>query len=297
LIGAPPIPAAKQAPAARAPRAAEEQLGTLEHRGCRLAYRLAGQGPPVLLVQGTGLHGEGWRPQVEGLVDRHRCLWFDNRGVGASVPAGAKITIEQMAEDAVALMDAAGFADAHVVGHSLGGVVAQQVALAARGRVRSLSLLCTMARGRDALSLSPSMLWLGLRTYVGTRRARRRAFLEMVVPPATLGREDRDGLAERLAPLFGHDLADHPPVVMKQLAALRAFDATPRLAELAGISTMVLVAALDRIARPELGRALAGGIPGARLVELADAAHGVPLEQPERVNALLAAHFQAADRG
>ena len=122
----------------------------VEHRGCALSYAVRGEGPPVLLIQGVGVHGSAWRPQVEALSARYRCLSFDNRGLGRSQPRGAALSVEQMAEDAQALMDAQGWDSAHVVGHSLGGLIAQHLALSARARVRSLSLLCTFSRGRDA---------------------------------------------------------------------------------------------------------------------------------------------------
>jgi len=111
------------------------------------------------------------------------------------------------------------------------------------------------------------------------------------MPPDVLAAADRDALAERLAPVFGHDLGDQPPVVMKQVAAMRAYDATPRLAELAGLPTLVASAEHDRIAPPALGRALAAGIPGARYVEIAGASHGVPILCAERINGLLREHF------
>jgi pimeloyl-ACP methyl ester carboxylesterase len=265
---------------------------TVEHRGCRLAYAVRGDGPPVVFIQGTGLHGGGWQPQVNELAAQYRCLTFDNRGMAASQPPGAPITVEQMAEDTLALMDAEGWDSAHLVGHSLGGLIALHLALSARARVRSLSLLCTFARGRDATQLSWGMFWLGLRTYLGTRRMRRRAFTEMVLPPNLPA--DRDAWAERLAPLFGHDLADHPPVVMKQLAAIRAYDATPQLGKLAGLPTLVVGAGHDRIARPEVVRALAAGIPGSRLVEFPDAAHGVTIQCAGEINALLHEHLSRA---
>ena len=265
----------------------------VEHRGCRLTYRVQGDGPRVLFIQGSGVHGDGWRPQVETLAKQYRCLSFDNRGMGASQPSGAAITVEQMAEDALVLMDAQGWESAHVVGHSLGGLVALQLALSARARIRSLSLLCTFARGRDATRLSWGMFWLGLRTYLGTRRMRRRAFTQLVLPPALL--MDRDTWAERLAPIFGHDLADHPPVVMKQLAAMRAYDATPQLPKLAGLPTLVVGARYDCIARPEVVRALASSLAGCRLVEFDDAAHGVTIQCADRINALLHGQFSAVE--
>jgi pimeloyl-ACP methyl ester carboxylesterase len=270
---------------------ATDEHGTIEHRGCKLAYWSRGGGPPVLFVQGVGVHGGGWRPQVDGLADRFRCVWFDNRGVGLSQPVGGPLTVDQMADDARAVLDALGIASAHLVGHSLGGLVALNLALSTRERVRSLSLFCTFARGKDATRLTLAMLWIGTRTRIGTRRMRRRAFLELVLSPGELASADRDALAAELAPLFGHDLADHPAVEMAQLRAMGRSDATPRLGELAALPTLVVSAAHDRIARPASGRSIAAGVPGARYVEIADAAHGLPLRQPARVNALLAEHL------
>jgi pimeloyl-ACP methyl ester carboxylesterase len=244
------------------------------------------------LIQGVGVAGSGWRPQVEALADRYTCLSFDNRGMGASQPFGCAITVEQMADDVRAIMDAEGWGAAHVVGHSLGGLVALHLALAHRPRVRSLSLLCTFADGRIPTRMTPKMLWLGIRSRIGPRRARRRAFLRFVMPPDALRNPaDTDALAAELAPLFGHDLADQPPVTMKQFGAMKRYDATNRLNELAGLPTLVVSAAHDPIAPPSAGRAIAAGIPGARYVEISDASHGVPIHRADRINALLLEHF------
>ena len=267
----------------------------VEHKGCRLTYRVRGEGPPVLMIQGVGLHGDGWLPQVDGLAGEYRCLTFDNRGMGRSQPLGEPLSVAQMAEDALVLLDAQGWDSAHVMGHSLGGLIALHLALTVRERVRSLALLCTFARGSVATSLSPRMFWIGLRTRVGPRRSRRRAFLEMIMPPSTLAEIDRDAVAESLIPIFGHDLADQPPIVMKQLAAMRVYDATPRLGELAGLPTLVVSAAYDPIAPPTAGRVLAAGIPQARYVEIADASHGVPIQQADRINTMLREHLAQAE--
>ncbi len=262
----------------------------LDHDGCRLVFAVRGAGEPVLWIQGVGVHGDGWMPQVEALAERYRCLWFDNRGVAQSQPVAGKLSVERMAGDALALLNAAGMDRAHIVAHSLGGLVALHLALQARARVRSLSLLCTFANGR-AVGASARMIWLGTRTRLGTRRMRRAAFLEMVIPPESLASADRDALAAKLAPVFGHDLADHPGVEMEQLAAMRTYDVTPRLAELAGMPTLVVSAAHDPVAPPALGRAIATGIPGSRYVELDGGSHGVPIQAPERINALLLDHL------
>ena len=136
-------------------------------------------------------------------------------------------------------------------------MIAQQIALDQPGRVRSLSLLCTSARGADSTDMSPKLVWLGLRSRVGTRRMRRGAFVEIVMPAAYIASENRQALAERLAPIIGHDLADTPSIVMPHLSALKRFDSTARLASLAAIPTLVLSAAHDIIFPPRCGRALA----------------------------------------
>ena len=124
-------------------------------------------------------------------------------------------------------------------------------------------------------------------------RMRRRAFTEFVVPPEAMDGIDRDAWAERLRPLFGHDLADHPPVVLKQLAAMNRYDASPRLHLLAGLPTLVVGAAHDRIARLAGVRALAAGIAGSRLVVFDMASHGVTIQRAEAINALLEEHFHS----
>lgn len=260
------------------------------------AWDSRGRGAAVLWIQGVGVHGAGWAPQVDVLASRWRCLTFDHRGVGRSAAPKGRIEVDSMVDDAVAVLDAAGERSAHVVGHSLGGLVALGLASRAQERVRSLALLCTFANGREGGS-SARMMWIGLRTRVGTRAMRRRAFLEIVLPPATRARGDLEGWAQRLAPLFGHDLADHPAVEMRQLAAMRACDQTAALAKLEYLPALVVSARHDPIAPPKLGRKLAAGLARSRYVELADAAHGAPIEHAERVNALIEEHLRAASAG
>ena len=272
----------------------------MQFGGCSFVYKVVGEGEPVVLIQGVGLHGDGWLPQTDALRSRYRCLTFDNRGMGRSQPAGGPITVEQMVWDTLAVMDAAGFhGDVHLVGHSMGGAIAQAIALRCPERVKSLALLCTSARGADATRLSWQLMQVGIRTRVGTRRMRRMAFLEIIMPPEYLAIQDRDALAEKLAPLIGHDLADTPPIAMRQLDALRRFDATGAISRLAGIPTLVLSARHDIIFPPQYGRALAGGIPGSQYVEVADAGHGVPIQLSGVVNEALYNCFQnssASDR-
>ncbi len=172
--------------------------------------------------------GEAWQPQVAALVEQHRVLYFDNRGTGKSLPLQDALSIEHMASDARALMDHVGWDAAHVAGHSMGGVMAHQLALDAPERVLSLALLCTFSRGKDAARLTPDIAWMGLRTRIGTRRMRRNVFLELIMPQAYLAGTDRDRLADRLAQLIGRNLADQPAIAMKQLRAMACHDSCDR---------------------------------------------------------------------
>jgi aminoacrylate hydrolase len=264
---------------------------SLQAAGARLSYLRSGTGAAVLLIQGVGVVGEGWRPQMDQLGARFDLVAFDNRGIGLSEPGKGKLTIEAMASDALAIMDAEKIDRFHLVGHSMGGLIAQEVALSAPQRISSLALLCTFAAGKQGSRPTLGMLGTALRARIGTRAARRNAFLELVMPPSYLESVDRAQLAHDLQPFFGHDLADQPPIVMRQLRAMSGYDAGDRLAALGSIRTLVVSATADRIARPAYGRALAAAIPGAAFVEIADAGHGVTIQRAPEINALLEAHF------
>ena len=177
----------------------------------------------------------------------------------------------------------------------MGGLIAQHIALTHPKRATSLSLLCTFLRGAQGSTPTLGMLPTAIRSRVGTRRMRRHAFLELIMPPAALQGLDRDTIAERFAVLFGRDLADQDPITMTQLRCMGRYDVSARLAELSTIPTVVVSATHDRIARPAYGRALAEAIPGARFVEFADAGHALPIQCAPQINELLAEHFLRAD--
>ena len=266
-------------------------MPTASSHGATIHYTTSGAGPAVLLIQGVGAIGRAWQPQIDALASSRTVLAFDNRGIGDSSPGMAPLSIEAMAADALAVADAMGTTTFDVVGHSMGGVIAQEVALSAPSRVRSLSLLCTFARGAQGARLSWDLLVAGLRSRLGPRSARRRAFVELVMTREYLARVDRSALDATLSDLFGRDLADQPAIVMPQLTAMARYDALDRLPSLAPIPTLVVSATHDRIALPAFGRQLAAAIPGARYVEIADAGHAVPIQCADRVNALLAGHI------
>lgn len=269
-------------------------MPTIATTRARIQYWTTGHGPAVVLVQGAGVIGEGWRPQIDALKDRYTVVWIDNRGIGQSALTSGALTIEDMAADVLAVVDAEGLQQFHLVGHSMGGLIAQQVALSAPARVRSLALLCTFLKGRQGATMSLPLLVTALRSRIGTRRMRRHAFVELVMPAAYLATIDRDQLCEGLQGLFGRDLADQPSIVLQQVRAMAKFDASARLPQLSGIPAVVVSAEHDRIARPEYGRALAAAIPGATFLELTGAGHAVTIQCAGDVNAVLQRHLAEA---
>lgn len=268
-------------------------MPTIATRNARVQYWKTGSGPAVVLVQGAGVIGEGWRPQIDALRDRYTVIWIDNRGIGQSVITTGPLTVEDMAADVLAVADAEGLDAFHLAGHSLGGLVAQQVALTAPRRVRSLALLCTFLKGKQGATMSLPVLLIAIRSRIGTKRMRRHAFVELVMPGAYLASVNRDELCEGLQGLFGRDLADQPPIVMQQVRAMAKFDASARLGALAGIPTLVMSAEQDRIARPEYGRALGAAIPGSTFIEYPAAGHAATIQCAAQVNDLLLRHLSA----
>jgi aminoacrylate hydrolase len=262
--------------------------------GARIAYERTGAGPAVILVQGVGVIGRGWTPQVGALSASHTVITIDNRGIGASTAGDAPLTIETMAADVLAVADAERIDRFHLAGHSMGGVIAQQIALTARSRVLTLALLCTFLRGRQGATMSAGLLLAALRARMGTRRMRRHAFLDIILPAGYLAGRDREVICREMGSLFGRDLADSPAILMRQLRAMSRFDASSRLGKLAGLPTLVLSASQDRIALPQYGRALASAIPGAVYVEVPDAGHAVTIHAAAAVNDLLSRHVRAA---
>ncbi len=260
------------------------QLQYFEHKSCRLAYRVQGEGTPVVFIQGTGVHGDGWQPQIDAFMHDYACLSFDNRGMAKSQASSELLSVELMMSDTLALMNHLGWQKAHIVGHSLGGLIALALALNFPNKIKSLALLCSFSRGKDATKLNPWLLQIGMRMRIGTAKYRRRAFVDMVMP--SMPKEEKDKWAKDLAAIFGYDLAQQPKIVYKQLKAMNNYDASPHLDALRGLPSLVLAASEDKVAPPKLGKDLAQRLD-APYYEIANAAHGVTISHANEVNTYL----------
>jgi len=258
-----------------------------------ISYTDTGQGPVVLFVQGVGLEGRAWSPQTRALARDHRCISFDNRGLGASRGDTRALSVEHMARDALGLLDALRVERAHVVGHSLGGVIAQRLALIAPERISSLSFMCTFAGGRDLLRPSLRLIWLGMRARFGSTRARRLAFARLIMPDAYLAARGAEAVMAELEDIFGRPLWQGPAIADAQLRALRAHDERDQLPRLAALRCVVLSGRLDPIATHAANAALAASLQAQHHV-WDDASHALPIQHASAVNEVLRGHFAAA---
>ncbi len=164
--------------------------------GTRLHYDVFGprHGEPLLMIQGLGADSRGWLRQRRALGSRFRCIVFDNRGAGHSDHPPAPYDLEVMAADALAVLDAAGVERAHVMGASMGGILAQIIAVRHPERIRSLVLACTACRHhtwrRELLAeWAETAATQGMGTF--TRQAVRWLHRPPVPPPVLAGRGPR----------------------------------------------------------------------------------------------------------
>jgi 3-oxoadipate enol-lactonase len=259
--------------------------------------RTGSTGPRVLLVMGLASPGAAWAPQRAALEADHQLLSFDHRGVGATPPARGRVGIDTMAADARALLDHVGWPDAHVVGISMGGMVAQRLALESPERVRSLALLATHAGGGlRALPPTGGLVQLGLHraaARLGLRDAAAHHLEAILFSPRYRGSRPPGEIRASLQAMFG----DGPPVAVLrgQMRAILEHDVRGRLPDLGRTPTLVVCPGRDRLVNPRATRALARGIPRADCLELPEAGHAVHLEAVEAVNAALRPHLRRAE--
>jgi 3-oxoadipate enol-lactonase len=240
-------------------------MSVAEANGVRIAYEVQGAGDPVLLVQGLGYARWGWEPVVERLAGGDfLVVSFDNRGIGESDAPPGPYTVAQLAGDAVAVLDAAGVDRAHVVGASLGGMTAQQIAIAYPERVDRLVLACTTPGGPGAYPMPAQTVRLFTEAASLPVEVAVRKFVENAVSargPVV------DELVERrlAAPL-------DPEGWRAQAAAGMGWDSDGHLGQIRA-PTLVLHGTADNVVDYRNAGLLAERIPGARVELLPGAGH------------------------
>lgn len=243
-----------------------------------VCYDIFGEGEPVVLIMGLTANMDWWDPGLlYALSQRYKVLMFDNRGAGRTVtPGEGQWTCKQFADDTVALMDSVGFERAHVVGISMGGMIAQELVLKYPERVNRLTLGCTFCGGKHTVPASQEVMQLLVDRSGGL-----------------------EGMLERtISIMFTADyLQEHPEAAeafkigfmrapCSDMNAARQFMATTTLDtfdRLPGIKTPTLVAtgAEDILIPPGNSRIIAGQIPGAKLIEYEGAGHAFIVQARE----------------
>ena len=266
-------------------------------RGIHLAYeRFGDSGTPVVLIMGFGMAGAAWRGQAALLSVQHRVVTFDNRGAGRTESQPGVHSMQMYADDTAALLDHVGFERAHVVGVSMGGMIAQELVLRHRTRARSLTLIATHAGGLR--SVVPPLR--GLQLFLKAQRgndptARYAAVEELLFPQSYLSSCDRQVLRDVISSDFGCPSPQKQR--LSQLSAVMQHRTASRLKSLLGLPTLVIQPSHDLLIHPRESERLARLIPGARLVRYEETGHGIIRQHAQKLSEDLLAHFAAAEAG
>ena len=234
-----------------------------------LSWRTEGSGEPVLMIMGLGTSSLGWRRLLPHVSAGSEAIVFDNRGTGRSPAVTGLSTMTALVDDALSVLDAAGHESAHVLGASMGGMIAQHLALEHRDRVRSLGLICTTPIGSSGPPPWRLILSTAVRPFLSAEKTAKLS--APLLYAARTRRERPDLVADDLAAR----LTDPTPARTSwaQMAAIRTHDTRKRLGELEGMPTTVIHGDEDVLVPTDRGRTLAAEIPGARLILVPGAGH------------------------
>ena len=251
------------------------------------------QADSLLLIMGLGANTTSWEMQIPAFSREYRTVAFDNRGSGRSDKPQSPYTIPQMADDAAALLDHLGISSAHVFGMSMGGMVAQEMALRHPQRVRTLVLGGTMAGGPNAVMAGPQLIQQWASTALLPLEQAIENGLRFLYSEEFIAR-NHERLVRRAL-----DLAYlQPPLhaVQRQVMAVLQFNTFQRLADVTS-PTLVISGTADQIVPPENSRILAERIPGAQLIEMEGAGHGFLAEKAEETNSTVLAFLRRQGGG
>jgi pimeloyl-ACP methyl ester carboxylesterase len=241
----------------------------------RLYYEVLGpeEAPALLLIMGMGFSSRAWGPMPERLAKTFRVIVYDNRGSGRSTAAGPVFRIRDMADDALAVLDAAGAERAFVFGISMGGMVALELTLRNPGRIAALALGATFAGWFQ--SRKPSLPVIGNVVIGG---ALSRLGSHKMLGRALVSREHLQKDMSALGTWIVNGERVSPGVLLQQMTAVTLHATNSRLGELK-LPTLVMTGDQDRLVPPENSLKLAQLIQGARFVLVPGAGHCFPLER------------------
>jgi len=253
--------------------------------GINLYYELHGRGEPLVLIPGLGYGGWMWHRMIPGLAEHYQVISIDNRGVGQSDKPPGPYTAQMLAADVVGLLDALGLPKAHVMGHSMGGFIAQALALDYPDRVDKLILSATNFGGPRHVPISAEAMAV-LTDLAGDPIERLRRGIAVSCAPGFI-----EGNPEFVEQWISHRIAHSidPAGYQAQLAIGMGLISEAAAFEhrLAAVTapTLILFGAEDKVVPPGNAPLLAARIPGAQVEILPNAGHFFPFETPDAANA------------
>jgi 3-oxoadipate enol-lactonase len=265
---------------------AAEQQQSIELAGRKFAWRTLGAGPPLLLVNGYAGSSADWDPAfLAKLAESFALICPDNRGIGDSeLGSAGELSVDAMAADLEELLDHLGIERTALVGWSMGGFVAQRLALRAPRRVSAMVLLASAPGGPTAVSAEPQA-WAMLTDHTGSPREQATRLISLLFPPdvaPAIDREFGDAVATARAQLSAQALA------AQERALLQWHDEAPQLPGSDSLPVLAICGSEDVVIPPQNSELLATFWPGARSECIAGGGHAFMAQQPERVAALIA---------
>ena len=255
--------------------------------GVSLHYEVAGEGDPLLLVMGYGMPGDAWLGSLP-FLQGFRAIYYDNRGTGRSAAPEGAYTIEQMAADGAALLDHLAIDRAHVYGVSMGGMIAQELALRQGSRVRALVLGCTMCGGEHAKMADPEVIETLIDVIRTMGKPDPATWVERQLPLlfTTEWIAANPGIRDALTMMVPMLPPTPPETADRAMAGLLAWSTYDRLPQLRA-PTLILHGDRDVLIPVENAHILAQRIPNARLHIIEGAGHGYPAQDPVGVHQLV----------
>lgn len=246
-----------------------------------LYYEIIGQGQPLVMIRGVGSNVDHWYDQVPALSEKFQLLVFDNRGIARSSDPGGPFSIRDMAADTIALMEVVGIKNAHILGYSMGGMIAQEMALNHPQKVKRLILVATdcgislrIKARPEATKLFSEMIRLG--TNEAKLAAARCLFAKQTF-------ENNPEVIQRYAEV-SLQFAASQKMLAKQWAAVTQHDACDRLQRISS-PTLAITGSEDVLIPPQNATVLAEQIPAAQMISIDGGGHLFLIEKPRQFNA------------
>ena len=264
----------------------------LNHDDITLYYETHGNGPPLLLIAGFASDSQSWQPVIHTLAKRFRVIVIDNRGSGRTRPMDDFVSIGDMADDCGKLLDHLGLSTSHVLGHSMGGFIAQELALRQPHRVISLMLAATACRNsprNNALFAD----WVDNHTSGANLEQWFRVVFYWLFTRRFF--DDRHNVEAAVDYAINYPFPQSSAALANQARAMAAFDRSGDISMITA-PTLVIAGSEDVLFPPEAADMLVQLLPAARLETIRNAAHSIHSEQPDAFCRAIITFFDEGSR-